>query len=178
MEAYIWLILGSMLAVGVLIGFMMGRSKGDTSLPRVQELEEQLKQADEEMQAYRGEVGQHFEKTATLFNQLTNNYREVYEHLASSSEQLCGDQVSKLKSLTSDSKVLEGKGEEVVTTAEPATEAPAQTEAEPAAEEKPAAQAEATEEQKVEVTEEEAVPPQAAEASTIDQQAAEARTIH
>jgi len=123
MEAYIWLILASMLAVGILVGFFMGRSKGDTSAPKVQELEEGIAQAKHEMQEYRGQVTDHFEKTANLFNQLTNDYREVYEHLANSSEKLCGDQVAKLKDLTAETKVLESEGETVVSQA-PETEKP------------------------------------------------------
>lgn len=107
MEAYLWLILASMLAVGVLVGFFVGRGKGDTSAPRVKELEEALRIAEQEMQTYRIDVSQHFEKTATLFNQLTNDYRHVYEHLATSSEKLCGDQVAKLKGLTGESMALE-----------------------------------------------------------------------
>lgn len=176
-----------MLAVGVLIGFAVGRSKGDTSAPRVKELEQQLDIANGEMQAYRGDVSQHFEKTATLFNQLTNDYREVYEHLANSSEQLCGDQVAKLKSLTSESKVLEGKGEEVEaapeTTPETTPEAASQVETPPAAEEKVAVEAESesetvTEKADVDAAEEKLVAAPAAEAVPIDQQADEARTIH
>ena len=130
MEAYIWLILAGMLAVGVLVGFFVGRSKGDTSAPRVKELEDSLTQAEQDMQQYRGQVTGHFEKTATLFNQLTNDYREVYEHLANSSEQLCGDQVAKLKGLTAETKVLEGEGkkmesstDETVSATKPAAEA-------------------------------------------------------
>lgn len=109
MEGYMWLILISMLAVGILFGFVIGRSKGDVSAPKVRELEKDLHQAKEEMQSYRNEVTQHFEKTANLFNQLTNDYRLVYEHLAKSSHQLCGEQAAQLKSLTADKGVLEGQ---------------------------------------------------------------------
>ena len=122
MEAYMWLILASMLGVGVVFGFFMGRSKGDTSAPKVLKLEQDLREAKEEMQSYQGEVTHHFEKTATLVNQMTNSYREVYEHLASSSEKLCGGQVPKLASLSEETKVLEGQGEKV----EPSEAKPAQ----------------------------------------------------
>ena len=113
MEAYIWLILASMLGIGVVFGFFMGRSKGDTSAPKVLELEQNLRDAKEEMQSYQSDVTYHFEKTATLVNQLTNSYKEVYEHLATSSEKLCGGQVPKLASLMEETKVLEGQGETV-----------------------------------------------------------------
>ena len=172
MEAYIWLILASMLAVGMLIGFFIGRSKGDTSAPRVQELEETLTKANEEMQSYRTQVTQHFEKTANLFNQLTSDYRDVYEHLASSSEQLCGgDQTVKLKSLTSDRKVLEGEGK-VETLAEPEVKETASAETQQAAEAEAEEPAAATTE-----SEQEFVPPPS-ETTGVEQKAEEARTIH
>lgn len=111
MEGYMWLILISMLGVGILFGFVIGRSKGDVSAPKVRELEKSLHQANEEMQNYRAQVTAHFEKTATLFNQLTNDYRDVYEHLANSSNALCGAEAAKLKSLTADKNVLEAQSE-------------------------------------------------------------------
>jgi len=185
MEAYIWLILASMLAVGVLLGFFIGRNKGDTSAPRVKELEESLAQADQDMQQYRGQVTGHFEKTATLFNQLTNDYREVYEHLANSSEQLCGDQVAKLKGLTAETKVLEGEGEKMESsTAEAASEAKPVAEeasAEPqAVTEEISAEPESSLESKPEAEPEAEteVSPAVAEAATIEEKAVEARTIH
>ena len=201
MEAYIWLILASMLAVGVLVGYFMGRSKGDTSLPKVQELEQSIAQANQEMQDYRGQVTGHFEKTANLFNQLTNDYREVYEHLANSSEQLCGDQVAKLKGLTAETKVLEGEGkkvesqaseavsekkpdaEEVKPEPEVASEQ-AKAESEAAPEPETAPEPEATNEEtsaepekslEAESKTESDVPPGVAK---IDEKADEARTIH
>ncbi len=192
MEAYIWLILASMLAVGVLVGFFIGRSKGDTSAPKVQELEESIAQANQEMQEYRGQVTGHFEKTANLFNQLTNDYREVYEHLAKSSEQLCGDQVAKLKGLTAETKVLEGEGEKVETQATETKNDAKEIKPEPevASEEVKSESAgtpepEATKEEisaepeskpETESTSESDVPP--AVATTIDEKATEARTIH
>lgn len=122
MEGYMWLILISMLGVGILFGFVIGRSKGDVSAPRVRELEKSLQQANEEMQSYRAQVTAHFEKTATLFNQLTNDYRDVYEHLANSSNALCGVETAKLKSLTADKNVLEAKDSAATGTAKAATD--------------------------------------------------------
>ena len=188
MEAYIWLILASMLAVGVLLGFVIGRTKGDTSAPRVKELEENLAKADEEMQQYRGQVTGHFEKTANLFNQLTNDYREVYEHLATSSEQLCGDQVAKLKSLTAETKVLEGEGEKLETPAAEAAPSDAKPAAEAASPEpkaaseeivlEPEATPEAESKLEAESATESDLPAAAADKATIEEKAAEARTIH
>lgn len=205
METYMWLILASMLAVGVVFGFFIGRSKGDTSAPKVRELEQNLSKANEEMQEYRTHVTQHFEKTANLFNQLTNDYREVYEHLANSSDQLCGDQVAKLKSLTSDKNVLEGEGEKLESstsearvaesaTAEPAQQEPAAaepaiqeaasqaTETAPETEEKQVATeteaATAAEEKKGDGSSDEPVVPPVTETAPADQPPGEHRIIH
>lgn len=198
MEAYIWLILASMLAVGILIGYFMGRSKGDTSAPKVQELEDGIAQATQEMQDYRGQVTNHFEKTANLFNQLTNDYREVYEHLANSSEKLCGDQVAKLKGLTAETKVLQAEGEKVVSQATEAVNDTKATEAEkeksePAASAaesvraEPAAKAEVTTPESGSVDEKISAEPETKDASdsdatpaaeTIDKKADETRSTH
>ena len=179
MEAYIWLILASMLAVGVLLGFFIGRTKGDTSAPRVKELEESLAKAGQEMQQYRGQVTGHFEKTANLFNQLTNDYREVYEHLATSSEQLCGDQVAKLKGLTAETKVLEGEGEKLESsTVEAASEARSDTEEASSESQASSEEMMAESEAKSEPESESEVPAEVAEKATIEEKADEARTIH
>ncbi len=196
MEAYMWLILASMLGVGIVFGFFMGRSKGDTSAPKVLKLEQEIKDAKEEIQSYKGEVTQHFEKTATLVNQLTNSYRDVYEHLASSSEKLCGGQVPKLASLAEETKVLEGQGEQVApsetkSTPEAASESvketteqelanteakkeTAEVEASSEPEEKQAAE---TEEKKGNGSSQEAAI-KVSETTAGDKQAEETRTIH
>jgi len=152
-----------MLAVGVLFGFVFGRSKGDVSAPKVRELEKKLYDADQEMKGYRGQVTQHFEKTATLFNQLTNDYREVYDHLANSSNQLCGTETAKIKSLTADSTVLESQSQQ-------AEAAPA--EPEPA----PVAEPESVEEKQeaAATAETETAPAEAHEAAAAESETAEA----
>ena len=183
MEAYIWLILASMLGVGVVFGFFMGRSKGDTSAPKVLELEQNLRDTKEEMQSYQSDVTHHFEKTATLVNQLTNSYREVYEHLATSSEKLCGGQVPKLASLAEETKVLEGQGEtvessEAKTTQQTQSEPVKETAEEKVAEEAPVAEAkaEAPNTPEAETTSEPEAPAEAESKSDETVTAAEAET--
>ncbi len=106
MEMYMWLILASMLVIGTGIGFIVGRSKND-AINKITALEEELKTAQAEMADYRGQVVEHFGKTAGLFNQLTNDYRAVHQHLAVSSEALCGDQVAKLIGTDSENSLVE-----------------------------------------------------------------------
>lgn len=83
----LWLISIISLLIGAVIGFLMGRS-GNTS-NRQAELTEQLDSTTKELENYKEEVNEHFEKTAALVNNLTNSYKEVHEHLATSAVGLC-----------------------------------------------------------------------------------------
>ena len=110
MEGWMWLVLASMFAVGGLLGYVLGRSKGDNH-HKIRELETSLRDSKAELNDYRNEVVQHFGKTADLFNQLTTDYRQVYEHLAASSEALCGDQVAKISAKVPDKKLLDSESD-------------------------------------------------------------------
>ena len=85
-ENSIWIIGIVALAAGALIGYLMGRS-GDNS--GQQKLVDQLNEAQQELSEYKEQVNGHFEKTADLVNNLTESYREVHQHLAQGSENLC-----------------------------------------------------------------------------------------
>ena len=61
---------------------------------RAQELQSKIEALQEELDDYRGQVGQHFRRTSELVQKMTNSYREVYEHLASGSQALCKDPVN------------------------------------------------------------------------------------
>ena len=95
-----WMVIALLAAagVGVAIGFAWGRSQEDAR--------EKQKQAEEELKNYKGQVAEHFGKTAELFDKLTHDYREVYEHLAQSSENLCGDQVPRITADVPQGKLL------------------------------------------------------------------------
>ena len=78
------------LIFGILIGILVGyflRSPG----PSLTEVQNELDKTRKELEGYRSKVTEHFAKTADLVNDLTKNYKAVYEHLASSSQQLCED---------------------------------------------------------------------------------------
>ncbi len=116
MEGWMWLVLASMFGVGGVLGYVLGRSKGGNH-QKIRELETSLSQSSAELESYRADVAQHFGKTAELFNKLTTDYKEVYEHLAASSEALCGDRVAKINAKVPDKKLLDekaGKSEEKV----------------------------------------------------------------
>lgn len=81
--------LGIGLAAGWLLG-MRRKSKRDVIL----DLEARLERAIESRADYEAEVAEHFAKTAQLLNRMTQDYREVYSHLASGADTLCDGEVS------------------------------------------------------------------------------------
>ena len=83
------LILGAVAAVfgllmGLLLAALVGRFFGSSA-----EAQRQAKQAEQSLDHYKAQVTAHFEKTAELFGDLSDSYRAVYEHMASSAQGLC-----------------------------------------------------------------------------------------
>ena len=83
----LWLISVAALVVGGIIGFLFGRSGAGNS--RQAELAEQLQTTRNELENYKEDVANHFEKTAELVNNLTNSYQDVHQHLAGGAQNLC-----------------------------------------------------------------------------------------
>lgn len=88
----IWIIAIVALAVGTLIGYLMGKS-GSSETQR-KTLEEELNGSRAEMDRYKQQVTTHFEQTASLVNELTEQYRKVHQHLATGAQNLCPDQAA------------------------------------------------------------------------------------
>ena len=98
----IWFIAIGSLTVGIVIGIAFTRRLG-TDAARVQQLEEKLESLSESHLEYRNNVSEHFNVTSGLINQMTNNYKKVYDHLAIGAQDLCSNQVAeKLLPLQSD----------------------------------------------------------------------------
>jgi len=104
-----FLYLTSAAAVGLVLGFLSGRHTG-RSAERIRELEthverlekereralaelaaarEMLRLKQEELDAYRGRVANHFAGTSELLRDLTHRYRSVYAHLTAGASELC-----------------------------------------------------------------------------------------
>ena len=83
-----WLEMAALIAVGLGAGYFLALQMSDK---RTRRLQQELEVARAELTDYRGKVNQHFLKTSLLFTRLTDNYREVYEHLASGAQSLCSD---------------------------------------------------------------------------------------
>ncbi len=81
------IIAGLLFIVGLTVGGIAGRWRGQRD-NKSQELEKEVDQLRIDMKQYRDEVGQHFNKTGELFNTMTQNYREIYQHLATGAQNL------------------------------------------------------------------------------------------
>lgn len=97
-----------------LIGFAFGVACGVgigyltlCSSRRSQLLQEKCDTLQREFDAYRDQVGQHFQRTSELVQKMTDSYREVYEHLASGSQALCQSPVATPRLDIPDQPVLE-----------------------------------------------------------------------
>jgi uncharacterized membrane-anchored protein YhcB (DUF1043 family) len=76
------------LCAGLAIGWAMGlrrKSKRDVII----DLETRLERALESRADYEAEVAEHFARTAELLNRMTEDYQQVYSHLASGANKLC-----------------------------------------------------------------------------------------
>lgn len=90
-----WVIyIGIGLILGLLAGIFIGRLEGFSKKER-DDLKSQLEQAREELTSHKQQVADHFIKTSTLVNNMTESYRAVYDHLAQGASTLCGDQISR-----------------------------------------------------------------------------------
>jgi uncharacterized membrane-anchored protein YhcB (DUF1043 family) len=77
---------------------------------RSQVLQEKCDTLQREFDAYRSQVGQHFQRTSQLVQKMTDSYREVYEHLATGSQALCQNPVHTPRLDIPDQPVLESAG--------------------------------------------------------------------
>ena len=97
MELWVWIIGGGLLLGGFLWGAFIGRAMrsddGEIAKEKNQELQEQLNGVRSELAGYQNEVSDHFRTTASLVQELTHSYRQVYEHLAAGSNRLCSGEV-------------------------------------------------------------------------------------
>jgi uncharacterized membrane-anchored protein YhcB (DUF1043 family) len=73
---------------------------------QVRDLKQQLQRLSEEHENYKSSVHSHFGNTARLFGQLTDSYREVYQHMAEGARQLCPDYISNQLTLNNETRTL------------------------------------------------------------------------
>ena len=88
------LIATALLGVGIGLGcgWLLGirkKSKRDVII----DLESRLERAHESRADYEADVAEHFAKTARLLSRMTEDYREVYTHLAAGADSLCDGEI-------------------------------------------------------------------------------------
>lgn len=123
--------------IAALLGFFIGRATGDQQRIK-DDYEARLQKAEHELMAYRQQVSEHFHGTAQLVEQMNDNYRAVYQHLAKGAQQLAQGEImpaysgsvidaeAREERLTADAKELdidstqEGNDEKEPTSVEPA----------------------------------------------------------
>jgi uncharacterized membrane-anchored protein YhcB (DUF1043 family) len=89
----LWLTAIVCLAAGVAIGFVLA-GRTNTNPTRITELEKSLQDLERTHARYKDEVSDHFNVTAELVQQMTDSYRDVYQHLASGAQDLCTGEVA------------------------------------------------------------------------------------
>lgn len=115
--------------VGIILGKLLSSSSAGNK--EREQLAQDLAASREELDEYKSQVTEHFAKTAELVNNMTESYKDVYRHLAESSEQLganeqyrmrIGTDISKPETLTNETPPVEPT--EASETVEAATESP------------------------------------------------------
>lgn len=89
-----WLIGISAFAAGIAIGIVSAGKLGRTDPARICELERQLDALQRRHDSYRASVSEHFSTTAELVQNMTESYRDVYQHLAGGAQNLCSEEVA------------------------------------------------------------------------------------
>lgn len=89
--------------VGAIIGFLMARLGGDS------QSKAELIAAREALDHYRSEVADHFKRSGALIAELTNSYRNVYQHMADGAQQLCSAEVARSVGETMQTERLENQ---------------------------------------------------------------------
>ena len=84
---------------GLGLGAVIGRNIS-AGVKKSKHLNMELEKSRDEMNAYRNKVESHFEKSANLINTMTASYSSLYEHLATSSQELCDTEAIKLAGAT------------------------------------------------------------------------------
>jgi uncharacterized membrane-anchored protein YhcB (DUF1043 family) len=80
--------------IGGLLSLLLTRSFSSNE-QKTRTLESRVEEAEASLANYQQEVTEHFAETAQLVNNLTQNYKEVHEHLAGSALKLANVDISR-----------------------------------------------------------------------------------
>jgi len=125
------LFLGIGLVVGIVAGLYFARLD-DVSNRQKNALQQKLYDTEQQLKNYESQVTEHFLKTASLVNSMTESYKAVHEHLSQGARQLCDSQVTvaqlempATKLLDSTKKADTPMADRRTETAAPSSESPA-----------------------------------------------------
>jgi uncharacterized protein len=111
------------LVIGLIGGFLLtlwfNKDRSSTNAKKIEELEA-------EREKYHKQVDDHFVNTAVLFKGLTDQYRDVYRHIASGAEQLCSEDAKALHIHLEENALLTKESEAKVEPKEESKEGAAQ----------------------------------------------------
>jgi uncharacterized membrane-anchored protein YhcB (DUF1043 family) len=77
--------------LGALAVFVVMRRAGASDRERAEQLATELEETRDELEAHREEVARHFAKTSDLFRDLTEQYTQLYAHLANGARAFCSE---------------------------------------------------------------------------------------
>jgi uncharacterized membrane-anchored protein YhcB (DUF1043 family) len=89
----VWMIALGCLAAGAALGYWFAANKA-TDSAQVTDLESHVQELQRSQAIYREEVSDHFNTTAELIQQMTDSYKDVYQHLANGAQGLCSEEVA------------------------------------------------------------------------------------
>ncbi len=90
----IWLTGIVCLAIGVAAGFFIAPRFSNSNPEKIVELEIKIQDLQRHHADYREHVSEHFSATADLVHNMTESYRDVYQHLARGAQDLCNEEVA------------------------------------------------------------------------------------
>jgi uncharacterized membrane-anchored protein YhcB (DUF1043 family) len=78
--------------IAMVMGYVLGRRKapgGQSEIKSlVEDYEQRLNQQQSELDAYKSQVHQHYDETATLFKDMAGSYKKMFDHLSVGNEKL------------------------------------------------------------------------------------------
>ncbi|MDC9594534.1 Z-ring associated protein ZapG [Xenorhabdus sp. IM139775] len=80
--------------IGLIIGFIVGALAvrfGSSKLRQQNALQAELEKNQAELEEYRKELVSHFARSAELLDNMARDYRQLYQHMAKSSNELMPD---------------------------------------------------------------------------------------
>lgn len=90
----LWMMGGLAFFTGLVTGIVVNHLMRGTR-SRNDRIHRQLNKTQAELDDYKEKVADHFHTTSHLINRMTKSYRDVHEHMASSANELCMDELTR-----------------------------------------------------------------------------------